>query len=87
MSVATSTRQDQGLEEAVEQDPQRRVFVGVDTHQRTHHAAVIDQDGRWLGDREFAATRVGMAAGHLGGRPRPAGGGGSGIRPAPMAPG
>jgi transposase len=28
----------------------------VDTHGRTHHAAMIDQQGRLLGDREFAAN-------------------------------
>jgi transposase len=31
----------------------------VDTHGRTHHAAVIDQQGRLLGDREFAADSSG----------------------------
>jgi transposase len=37
----------------------RVVIGGVDTHGRTHHAAVIDQQGRLLGDREFAATSGG----------------------------
>lgn len=35
------------------------VVAGVDTHQRTHHAAVIDTDGRLLGDREFPANGPG----------------------------
>jgi transposase len=29
------------------------VVAGVDTHQRTHHVAVLDAAGRRLGDREF----------------------------------
>lgn len=37
----------------------RVVIGGVDTHGRTHHAAVIDQQGRLLDDREFAATSSG----------------------------
>ena len=37
----------------------RVVIGGVDTHGRTHHAAVIDQQGRLLGDREFAADSSG----------------------------
>jgi hypothetical protein len=36
-----------------------RVIGGVDTHRRTHHAAVIDQQGRLLSDREFTATSSG----------------------------
>jgi transposase len=39
--------------------PDRRVFGGVDTHGRTHHAAVIDELGRHLADREFPATSAG----------------------------
>jgi len=39
--------------------PTRVVIGGVDTHGRTHHAAVIDQQGRMLGDREFAASSSG----------------------------
>jgi transposase len=35
------------------------VFVGVDTHRDTHHAAVIDYLGRELADRSFSATPVG----------------------------
>jgi transposase len=35
------------------------VIGGVDTHGRTHHAAVIDSAGRLLGDGEFAATAAG----------------------------
>lgn len=35
------------------------VFAGVDTHKHTHHAAVIDSNGRQLGDAQFPATRTG----------------------------
>jgi transposase len=38
------------------------VTGGVDTHSQTHHAAVIDQVGRPLGDREFAASPAGYRA-------------------------
>lgn len=37
------------------------VVLGVDTHQLTHHAAVIDPDGRQLGERGFAACGTGYA--------------------------
>ena len=37
------------------------VFVGVDTHADVHHAAVVDEMGRWLGDRGFATTPAGYA--------------------------
>lgn len=37
------------------------VIVGVDTHQRTHHAVAIDRQGRMLGDREVPATEAGHA--------------------------
>ena len=40
----------------------RRVMGGVDTHGKTHHAAVIDQVGRVLGDGEFPATPAGYRA-------------------------
>jgi transposase len=40
----------------------RPVTGGVDTHTRTHHAAVVDQVGRVLGDQEFAATATGYQA-------------------------
>jgi hypothetical protein len=36
----------------------RIVIGGVDTHGRTHHAAVIDQQGRLLGDRQFPSTQT-----------------------------
>ena len=36
-----------------------QVIGGVDTHGRTHHAAVVDHLGRRLGDREFPATPAG----------------------------
>ena len=35
------------------------VFGGVDTHGKVHHAAVIDENGRQLGDQQFAATQAG----------------------------
>jgi transposase len=35
---------------------------GVDTHKRTHYAAVIDSNGRLLGHKEFAADRQGYKA-------------------------
>ncbi len=38
------------------------VIGGVDTHGQTHHAAVIDQVGRQLGDREFPTTPAGYRA-------------------------
>lgn len=37
------------------------VVVGVDTHQRTHHVAVLDTAGRILADAEFPATAAGCA--------------------------
>jgi len=40
----------------------RVVVGGVDTHGQTHHAAVIDEVGRQLGDREFTANPVGYRA-------------------------
>jgi transposase len=43
--------------------PSTRVVIGgVDTHGHTHHAAVIDEVGRQLGDREFTATPAGYRA-------------------------
>jgi transposase len=38
------------------------VTGGVDTHSQTHHAAVIDQVGRPVGDREFPTTPAGYRA-------------------------
>lgn len=35
------------------------IVAGVDTHQRTHHAAVIDAAGAVLGDREFPVAAEG----------------------------
>jgi hypothetical protein len=41
--------------------PTTRVVIGgVDTHGQTHHAAVIDEVGRQLGDQEFTATPAGL---------------------------
>ncbi|WP_243608426.1 IS110 family transposase, partial [Rhodococcus sp. ARC_M5] len=42
-------------------DVSTTVFVGVDTHKNTNHAAIIDHLGREVGDREFPTT----AAGHV----------------------
>lgn len=39
--------------------PDREVIGGVDTHGRTHHAAVIDTLGRHLADRQFPADSAG----------------------------
>ena len=38
------------------------VTGGVDTHGQTHHAGVVDQTGRVLGDQEFPATAAGYRA-------------------------
>lgn len=35
------------------------IYVGVDTHARTHHAVVIDDQGEPLGDAQFPATAAG----------------------------
>jgi hypothetical protein len=37
----------------------RVIIGGVDTHGRTHHAAVIDHGRRLLGDQEFSADSGG----------------------------
>ena len=43
--------------------PTTRVVIGgVDTHGQTHHAAVIDEVGRQLADREFPASPAGYRA-------------------------
>jgi transposase len=34
----------------------RTIIGGVDTHTATHHAAVVDLNGRLLADAEFPAT-------------------------------
>ena len=39
----------------------RTVVGGVDTHSATHHAAIVDEQGRLLGDAEFPATPNGYA--------------------------
>ena len=51
---------DATLAAAQEQRPVA-VVLGVDTHQLTHHAALIDSQGRRLADREFEVTRAGYA--------------------------
>ena len=35
------------------------LIAGVDTHQQTHHVALIDAEQRRIGDREFPATAAG----------------------------
>ena len=40
-------------------DSARRVTGGVDTHRDTHHAAVVNDVGRELGDAEFPVTPAG----------------------------
>jgi transposase len=40
----------------------RHVTGGNDTHGRTHHAPVVDQTGRVLGDQEFPSTAAGYRA-------------------------
>lgn len=40
----------------------RVIIGGVDTHLATHHAAVIDLQGRLVADAEFPATQSGYAA-------------------------
>ncbi|MEV5587773.1 transposase, partial [Nonomuraea pusilla] len=42
--------------------PINEVAGGVDTHQDTHTAAVIDPIGRVLGTEQFPATPAGYAA-------------------------
>ena len=43
-------------------NPAPTVIGGVDTHGQTHHAAVVDELGRHLGDREFPTTPAGYRA-------------------------
>ncbi len=40
----------------------RSIIGGVDTHTATHHAAVIDLNGRLIADAEFRATPAGYTA-------------------------
>jgi transposase len=35
------------------------IFVGIDTHKHTHHAAIVDPQGRELADAEFMTTASG----------------------------
>jgi transposase len=41
-------------------EEEQGVFGGVDTHDQTHHAAVVDGLGRQLGDQEFPTTSQGI---------------------------
>lgn len=41
---------------------QPMVVVGVDTHQRTHHAVILSMDGARIADGEFPATETGHHA-------------------------
>ena len=43
-------------------DQRRCVTSGVDTHIDTHHAAVLDEQGRLLATAEFPATGRGYRA-------------------------
>jgi transposase len=43
-------------------NPESDVIGGVDTHKHTHHAAVIDGNGRLLGAREFTSDARGQEA-------------------------
>ena len=43
-------------------DQKTIVVAGVDTHKDTHHAAVLDINGRVLGDREFPVNTQGYQA-------------------------
>ena len=40
----------------------RRLVLGIDTHQRTHHAALLDLDGTPVADAEFPANEPGYTA-------------------------
>jgi transposase len=40
----------------------RKIIGGVDTHQRTHHAAILDHNGALLGDAQFPVNAGGYAA-------------------------
>ena len=40
----------------------RSIIGGVDTHTATHHAVVIDLNGRLIDDAEFRATPAGYTA-------------------------
>lgn len=40
----------------------RSIIGGVDTHTATHHAAIIDRNGRLLADAQFPATAAGYAS-------------------------
>lgn len=42
--------------------PPAEVIGGVDTHADTHHAGVIDANGKHLGDAQFPTTPAGYAA-------------------------
>lgn len=41
---------------------QPALIVGIDAHQRTHHAVIIDTTGRRVADQEFAVSTDGYAA-------------------------
>nr|WP_026919814.1 IS110 family transposase [Gordonia polyisoprenivorans] len=38
------------------------VYAGVDTHKDTHHAGIVDDDGRQISDAEFGTDRAGNEA-------------------------
>jgi transposase len=62
MSVAQIVAQPRGAQvtsTTLKTSPGRRVWAGVDTHQLTHHAAVIDAAQNRLGDAQFPASQAG----------------------------
>ena len=52
--MSTSSPQGQVTEAS-----RRLIAGGVDTHQLTHHAAVLDEHLREIADQQFAATEAG----------------------------
>ena len=71
-STKQSTKQQPSKQQPTKQQPtkqqpttragSRPVTGGVDTHGKTHHAAVLDQTGRLLGDAQFPAGAAGYQA-------------------------
>ncbi|ROS46556.1 IS110 family transposase [Rathayibacter sp. PhB185] len=44
----------------VQAQPDREIVAGIDTHENSHHVAVLDSTGRLLGDEAFPATSTGF---------------------------
>ena len=57
--MTTIACKDTGTKTDRSQTDQVEVAAGVDTHQDTHTAAVVDTTGRLLGHRQFPASRRG----------------------------